>query len=333
MAKKSTFVSWAEYIPVWIFVVFVQNTPRIIARWAGHALGLLLWLLLNVQRKRLAHMIDNIKNLYPDHPKHKLHKIAKDSCIHFITAFADYFRQPLITLENYKKLLILHGTEHLDNALSKGAGVIFATAHFGYWEICDGVLAMQGYPALTVVRTVDNPHIDNLFDNLRLNIGLGVIKRENAAKQIIQSLRQNKIVRIIYDQNTAFNHIFVPFFDKLASTTPAPALISLRTGAPIVPFFCVYDHKIGKYVATIHPAIEFTSTKNKSADVRQIMMKLNVALENAVKKTPEQWLWMHRRWKTRPTDQDIRAHEEELRLIKIANQSDNTEDNEAKLAR
>jgi KDO2-lipid IV(A) lauroyltransferase len=218
-------------------------------------------------------------------------------------------------MDNYKSLVEHHGIEHLDKALSKGNGVIFATAHFGYWEICDGTLAMQGYPALTVVRTVDNPHLDKLFDDLRLSMGLGVIKRESAAKEIIRNLRQKNIVRIIYDQNTAFNHIFVPFFGKLAATTPSPALISLRTEAPIVPFFSAYDYKTGKYVATIHPAIEFEPTGSKSADARQIMIKLNTVLEDAVREAPEQWLWIHRRWKTRPSEQDIKAHEDELKLI------------------
>jgi KDO2-lipid IV(A) lauroyltransferase len=258
--------------------------------------------------------VENIRRLYPESDDRFCDDLVCKMCRHWGRFLLENCGLPLLTSENVDRLVTIEGLEHLDAALAKGHGVMLATAHFGNFEIGNGALAVLGYPLQTILRTVDNPRLDTLMDTTRKATGLGIIKKEKAARDIIRHLREGAVVTINVDQNAAFNNIFVPFFGELAATFSTPAVMSLRTGAPIVVAHCFRDEAFDRYRLVIHPAVEIPGIGDTSADIRYILMLVNEKLEGAIKRAPEQWHWAHRRWKTRPDESNLKrvAHEGEL---------------------
>jgi KDO2-lipid IV(A) lauroyltransferase len=185
--------------------------------------------------------------------------------------------------------------------LRRGRGVIFMTAHFGAWELSSFAHALYGYPLKFIVRPIDNPRVEELISNYRALSGNVPIRRRSAARDILKSLRQNEAVGILFDQNTTRSEgVFAEFFGIPAATTPAIALFALRAGAAVIPGFLIWDEKVGKHRLRLDPPVELINTGDLDHDVLENTKRFNRILENYVRKYPEQWLWIHRRWKTRP---------------------------------
>jgi len=190
-----------------------------------------------------------------------------------------------------------------------------ATAHFGHFEVAACSLAAMGYPVWSIIREVDNPRMDKWMDAARTATGLGVIKKERAAREILTHLRRGDTVTVHIDQKASFNHIYVPFLGRYAATFTTPAVMSLRTGAPLLFMLCFRDDPADRYLAIITPPVEHIPTGSTHADIRQIIMKLNIILERAIRQAPEQWFWFHGRWKKEPTAEEIAEAEKEVALI------------------
>lgn len=268
-----------------------------------------------VRATRLKVAMDNMRNLYPSASGEELSALARRMCLHWGRFIIQAGRLKSLTREDADKLIRFEGLENLKEAFALKKGVILATAHFGWFETANGALALEGYPVWSVIRTVDNKDIDWLTDDCRTSTGLGVIKKENAATEIIKHLRSGGMVTIAVDQNAGFNNIFTPFLGKLAATIVAPAVASLRTGAPVLPMFSIWDGRENILKVKIHPAVKLHPTGSMSANIRLVTMKINEALEEAVKAAPEQWLWIHKRWKTAPEEKDLAAIEADLKII------------------
>jgi KDO2-lipid IV(A) lauroyltransferase len=136
--------------------------------------------------------------------------------------------------------------------------------------------------------------------------------------EIIKKLREGAVVTVAVDQNAGFNNIFVPLFGKLSATVVAPAVASLRTGSAVIPFFSFHDQATGAYTAKFWPEITIQPTGERSADIRLITMKISEALEEAIRRAPEQWLWFHKRWKTQPGEKDMEALRRDMELVAAA---------------
>jgi KDO2-lipid IV(A) lauroyltransferase len=262
--------------------------------------------------------IGNMRNLYPNEDEGKLKTITRKMCMHFGRFIVEAGRLKILDKETADRLVRFEGLEILKEASARGKGVILATAHFGHFEIANGALALLGFPVWSVIRTVDNEGIDRITDDCRTATGLKVIKREHSAMEIIKKLREGCIVTVAVDQNAGFNNIFVPFFGKLCATVVTPAVASLRTGAAVIPYFSFYDHATGTYTAKFWPRITIQPTGDRSADIRLITMKINDALEEAIRHAPEQWLWFHKRWKTQPGEKDMEALRRDTELISMS---------------
>jgi len=303
------------------FTRFAGKAPRKAAFMAGSVVGWLLWTFLTIQKKRLKITIENLRNLYPDKADEELSHIVRRVCRHFGRFLSDCARLPLLDKEMVGKLVKFEGFENLEKAFGKGKGVIFATAHFGHFEVANGAFAALGYPVWSVIREVDNKAVDILFDETRCATGLGVIKKERSAGEILRHLRAGHIVTINIDQNAAFNNIFAPFFGKLAATFTTPAVIGMRTGAPILPVLSFRDDANDRYTVRVYPEVTIESVGDRGADIRLVTTKLNRILEDAIREAPEQWLWIHRRWKTEPGEEDMRSVRKETDIIERAAKS------------
>ena len=202
---------------------------------------------------------------------------------------------PLITRQNVHEWIRYEGFEHFEAALQWGRGVIFATAHLGNWELSAYAHALMARPMGVVVRPLDNPLLDREAIRYRTLSGNSVISRRESARPILQMLKANEAVGILADQNTTRDRgVFVEFFGIPACVDAGIAKLAAHTGASIIPGFALWSDSERRYVLRFYPPIHATG------DQLQDTQAVQTALESAVREYPQQWLWIHRRWKTRP---------------------------------
>ncbi|MES1260748.1 MAG: lysophospholipid acyltransferase family protein [Acidobacteriota bacterium] len=204
-------------------------------------------------------------------------------------------RFPEITPANVGDWIRYEGFEHYEQAKARGKGILFATAHLGNWELSAYAHALLTEPMNVVVRPLDNPHIDRLVETRRALSGNKLLSKRDFARAILHALRGNEPVGILVDQNAAAdNGVFVPFFGKPACTNLTFAKLAGRSGAAVIPGFALWSADERKYVLRFYPEVEI------SGDPEVDTARVQAAIETAIREYPEQWLWIHRRWKTRP---------------------------------
>ena len=194
------------------------------------------------------------------------------------------------------------GLEHFREGRSRGRGVMLLTAHLGNWEL--GALAhgaVEG-PVHVVVRPLDNALVDRLVARLRCAHGNSVISKRHSARQVLKVLKENGTVGILADQNTVREEaVFVDFFGVPAASTKGFAQLAMRSGAAVVPAVAWWKIASGRHVVEYGPPIDLIRTGDASRDIEVNTQRFQNALEERVRSNPGQWLWIHRRWKTRPT--------------------------------
>ena len=209
-----------------------------------------------------------------------------------LVAFAKF---PAIRRENVKQWIRCEGLEFVDAALREGRGVLFATAHFGNWELSAYAHALLAGPMDVVVRPLDNPLIDALIERRRCLSGNRTIGKREYARAILKSLAANRAVGILVDQNSAaYSGVFVDFFGMKACTGVGFAKLAARSGAAVIPGFAIWEEAEKRYVLRFRPPVPITGEAGRDTQAVQS------ELERAIRQYPDQWLWIHRRWKTRP---------------------------------
>jgi KDO2-lipid IV(A) lauroyltransferase len=186
-------------------------------------------------------------------------------------------------------------------AAKKGRGVIFCTAHLGAWELTSYAVAHLGYPMSVIVRPIDNPKIEEMVDRYRTRTGNRTLDKFSAARLMVKTLRSGEFLGLLFDLNALENEaIFVNFFGVPASTNFMTAKLALRSDVPIIPVFAPWDKTRQKFLLQVNEPIKFESTDDQEADVRELTTRLTQHFEDQIRRYPDQWLWIHKRWKTRP---------------------------------
>lgn len=204
-------------------------------------------------------------------------------------------RFPRLHRENIHDWIRYEGFGHFEQAKRRGKGVLFATAHLGNWELSAFAHALMAEPMHVVVRPLDNPRVDALIEQRRRMSGNSVIGKKDAARAIFRALARNQAVGILIDQNVGMEEgVFIDFFGVRASAGTAFARIAHRTGAAVIPGYALWSERERKYVLRFEPAVEMTG------DAVADTVAIHKRLEAAIREHPDQWLWIHRRWKTRP---------------------------------
>ncbi|MBI5085542.1 MAG: lysophospholipid acyltransferase family protein [Acidobacteria bacterium] len=205
-------------------------------------------------------------------------------------------RFPDVNKANVGRLIRYEGFEHFEAAKRAGRGVLFATAHLGNWEFSAFAHALMAEPMSVVVRPLDNPVLDELAVRYRTLSGNSVIGRgKDFLRPLLAALHANQAVGVLIDQNvTEDRGIFIDFFGRKACVDSGFARLAHRTGAAVIPGYALWSDQEGKYVLHFEPVVEMTG--DTLADTQAIHGRL----EAAIRRTPGQWLWIHRRWKTRP---------------------------------
>ncbi|MBJ6761335.1 lysophospholipid acyltransferase family protein [Myxococcaceae bacterium JPH2] len=188
----------------------------------------------------------------------------------------------------------------LEAALARGKGVVFVSGHVGNWELLARRVARSGYPSQSIAKETSDPRLTALVGDFRARGGVRSIWRgqEGAARAMLRALRSGEILGILIDQDTKVQSVFVPFFGELAATPRAAADLALRTGAAVVVGFC---QRSGKGYRLFMEEVPAPPAEDREAGVLALTAALNARIEAAIRRAPEQWVWMHQRWKTRPT--------------------------------
>jgi Kdo2-lipid IVA lauroyltransferase/acyltransferase len=208
---------------------------------------------------------------------------------------ADFARFPEINASNVHDVIRYEGLEHYERAKQKGRGILVATAHLGNWELSAFTHALMTEPMHVMVRPLDNPLIDRLVEERRQLSGNKLILKKDAALSVVRALKANQAVGILIDQNTTPEEgVFIDFFGVKACAGAAFAKLAARTGAAVVPGFAFWEEAECKYVLRFYPEVEITGDAN--IDIQRI----HSGFEWMIRQYPDQWLWIHRRWKTRP---------------------------------
>lgn len=204
-------------------------------------------------------------------------------------------RFPAFTSSNIGEWVAYEGFHNYEAAKQAGCGVLVATAHFGNWELSAFAHALLTEPMHVLVRPLDNPLVDRLIEDRRASSGNTLVQKRDAARTVLKALRKNATTGILIDQNTTPSEgVFINFFGKAACASSAFVKLAYHSGAAIVPGFALWHPELNRYLIHFLPAVPMTG--DATVDTQQI----HSILEGAIRKYPDQWLWIHRRWKTRP---------------------------------
>jgi KDO2-lipid IV(A) lauroyltransferase len=215
-------------------------------------------------------------------------------CIPFEIGWSDR-----LTLPQLFRYAEIRGLDHIQAALAKGKGVLALTAHMGNWELLPSVAPMAGFSADILYRPLDFSPLDAFFLRLRTRFGAGLIPNAHAMRKILRQLKKGHVVAMLMDQNVDwYEGVFVEFFNHRACTNKGFALLALKTRAPVVPIFMVRNQN--RFIIEFCPELELIQTGDRTHDIEANTLKYNQAIEAVIRRYPDQWFWVHQRWKTRP---------------------------------
>jgi Kdo2-lipid IVA lauroyltransferase/acyltransferase len=248
--------------------------------------------LLDVLVPRLRRIaVKNLKMAGFSDPEH----IADGIFLSIARLLRTFARLPRLTPQNISSLIRYDGLENFQNALARGRGVLVATAHLGNWELSAFAHAWMTAPMHIVVRPLDNPRLDALVERYRALSGNHIIEKKDAARGILKALKSGDAVGILIDQNTTLDQgVFIDFFGKKACAGTAFVKLAHHSGAAVVPGFALWSQQERRYILRFYPEISM------SGDVAEDIQRIHSQLESVIRQYPDQWLWIHRRWKTRP---------------------------------
>jgi len=275
----------------------VARLPVAAALGLGRRLGDALALAMP-RRRRIT--VDNLALAFPELSGAARRGLARRSWQHLGMTVVELARLLGRPLDATLGELCLDGVEHLRRVMDEHGRALVLTAHFGNWEYLTAAHRLAGYPLSIVVRPLDSPVLDRLAAAMRRKTGVALIEKRGALRPVLEALRRGGLVAILLDQNAARREsVFVPFFGRTASTSRSLALLAVRTGAPVVPIF-IRREGPGRHRVVIEPPLPRPRVNDPELAVVELTARCTQTIEAAIRHTPEQWLWSHDRWRTRP---------------------------------
>jgi len=287
-----------EYALAWVIIKVLGGLPRSLSRAAAIALSWTIYLV----HVRLRHVgMRNLKLAFPEKTRRERARILRGVFTSLGRQLAEVCLFPAYTLENVGKVVVYDGFENFERALARGKGVLFLTAHLGGWELSAFTHSLYGHPLHIVMRPLDNVYLDSLMRRYRTMHGNSTVDKDDFVRGLLSAMKAGETVGILMDTNmTPPQGVFTDFFGIPACTASGLARIALRTDAAVVPGFTIWDPGLRKYRLRFDPALKLVRTGNDDADVLANTTLFTKVIEDYVRKYPDQWLWVHRRWKTRP---------------------------------
>ena len=287
-----------EFVALWLLVRAIGALPRGLARRVGAAIGAIAFRLLG-RLRRVG--VRNLTLAYPEWTPEQ-----RTAALALVYRNLGWLLAEFCLMSGYSRaqagaFIEYDGLEHYLAARDRGKGVLVLTGHLGAWELSSFYHSLVGYPMGLVIRRLDNPRVDEFVNRIRCLHGNRVIHKDDFARGLISAMRAGETVGILMDTNmTPPQGVFVPFFGVDACTASGMARVALKTDAAVLPGFLLWDEARRKYVLRFGERTELIRTGDADADVLANTAAFAAMTERYIRANPEQWLWMHRRWKTRP---------------------------------
>ncbi|HWX43205.1 MAG TPA: lysophospholipid acyltransferase family protein [Blastocatellia bacterium] len=298
MRSRSALRNWIEFVPACLLLKSLVILPRSAAMMIGKAAGRAAYYLHG--RLRLT-AFRNLSLAMPDLDEAARTRVVKGVFDNFGRLLGEFSQFPKIRSDNIVKLVVYEGLENYTRAAAEGRGVLFLTGHFGAWELCAFAHGASGNPLNFLVRPIDNPYIDRMISRYRSLSGNHTIDKSDAVKPVLAALKRREAVGFLIDINTFEDQgVFCGFFGIPACTTTGLAIFALRTDAPVVPGFLIWNEKLKRHCLRFEPALPVVRTGDFKEEVRLNTAAFTRVIEQYARRYPDQWLWVHKRWKTRP---------------------------------
>ena len=287
-----------EYAAAWPFIKILGILPRPLSRAFAIAISQVVYLL-HFRLRQVG--MRNLAMVFPEKSVAERKRILRGEFTSLGRQLAELCQFPRYTPENVDQVVLYDGLENYERAYARGKGVLFLTAHFGGWELSAFAHSLHGHWVNIVMRPMDNQYLDHMLQSYRTMHGNKVVPKDDFVRGLLAAMKAGETVGILMDTNmTPPQGVFVDFFGIKACTASGLARIAMRTDAAVVPGFTIWDESLGKYRLRFDPALELIRTGNLEADIVANTQMFTKVIEDYVRKYPEQWLWVHRRWKTRP---------------------------------
>ena len=291
-----------EFAVVWLLIQALGLLPRGIARGIGGWVGALAFRTLPRLRSVGSR---NLEIAFSEWSDVQRQEILRRLYRNLGWQLAEFCQMPSYTPENTRSFLRYDGLERYLAARDKGKGVLIVTGHLGAWELSSFYHSLMGHPMSMIIRRLDNAKVDRLVNRIRCLHGNQVLHKDDFARGLLGAMRKGESVGILMDTNmTPPQGVFVPYFGRLACTASGLARVALKTGAAVLPGFMLWEEVERKYVLHFGEEIVFDRTGDDEADAVTNTAKCTAAIEAYVRRYPDQWLWVHRRWKTRPEGEE-----------------------------
>ena len=301
MGKKSPAQLNLEHTAAYALIYGLGMLPRRLAVKTGCLLGNITY---RISRKLRQTGNRNLTLAFPDLSETERETILRESFVNLGRQLGEFSKFSKTMPEDLRKFVDCEGLENLEAARESGRGVILVTGHLGLWEFSSFALSAFGFPLSFLVRRMDNPKVERIIDKIRTKFGNQTIDKNAATRKMLKILKAGGTLGILTDMNTtAREGIFVDFFGVPAATTFIMAKLALRTDAAVLPVFAVWDDKKHHVLLKIEPPVSFEKTGDEAADIRNLTASATKALENCIRHYPAQWLWIHKRWRTRPPNE------------------------------
>jgi KDO2-lipid IV(A) lauroyltransferase len=289
---------WVEYAAVWAILKMLG----VLSRGASRGLAAMVARVLYAMLPRLRRTAEfNLRLAFPEWDEARRRQVIRGMVRNLGWMAAEFARLPRYTRENIEGVVELDGHENFLEGQRRGKGVLYLTGHIGAWELSSFAHALYGFPLHYMARPLDNERVDALVNRYRCLSGNRPIFKNESARVLLKILKESGTVGILADQNTMPEEgLFVDFFGKSACTTTGIARVALHTDAAVVPGYAVWDASAGKYRLRFEPAVELVRTGDTERDIFVNTQKFAKVIEGIIRKYPEQWVWVHARWKTRP---------------------------------
>jgi KDO2-lipid IV(A) lauroyltransferase len=289
---------WLQYALAWAFVKTLGVLPRPVARGLASATARLLLRALPKLRKTAEF---NLQLAFPEWSEAQRHAVLRGMARNLGWMAAEFARLPRYTRKNIEDVVVLDGHENFLAGKSRGKGVIYLTGHIGAWELSSYAHALYGFPLHFMARPLDNGRLDKMVNEYRGHSGNRPIYKNEAARMMLKVLKNAGTIGILADQNTMSGEgAFVDFFGTPACTTTGIARVALHTDAAVVPGYVFWDANLRKYRLRFEPPVELVRTGDMERDILVNTQRFAKVIEEIIRKHPEQWVWIHARWKNRP---------------------------------
>ena len=296
--QRSVLRTYTEYAVAWAILHALGALPRPFALKIGQAVGAVAHLVLPHLRR---HAEANLRLALPEFDEQRRADIKRGVFRNLGRLLGEVSQFHKLNRANIEQVVVYDGLQNYLEAVALGRGVILLTGHIGAWELSVYAHSIYGHPMSFLARRVDNPLVEQLAESYRARFGNRSIDKKGSVREVLKTLKSGGVVGILADLNTSREEgVFCDFFGVEACATAGVATLALRTGAVVLPGYLIWDEKARIHRLHFEPPVETIDTGNQKEDVIANTARYAKVLESIIRRHPDQWLWIHRRWRTRP---------------------------------